>query len=112
MPVLTKACDMCEDRVAKGKMPMCVQHCQAFASVVLHDSELDHKSAVVRADVDRHVFVHVVEHRVGERLPDPRARELVPASGARDPDLHETHYVLQNHVRQGRSRSEILIYRP
>ena len=30
MPVLTKACDMCEDRVAKGKMPMCVQHCQAW----------------------------------------------------------------------------------
>ena len=30
MPVLTKACDLCEDRVAKGKMPMCVQHCQAW----------------------------------------------------------------------------------
>ena len=29
-PVITKACDMCEDRVAKGKMPMCVQHCQAW----------------------------------------------------------------------------------
>lgn len=30
MPVLTKACNMCEDRVAVGKMPMCVQHCQAW----------------------------------------------------------------------------------
>lgn len=30
MPVLTKACDMCADRVAKGKIPMCVQHCQAW----------------------------------------------------------------------------------
>jgi Fe-S-cluster-containing dehydrogenase component len=30
LPVLTKACDMCEDRVAEGKMPMCVQHCQAW----------------------------------------------------------------------------------
>ena len=30
MPVLTKACNLCEDRVAKGKMPMCVQHCQAW----------------------------------------------------------------------------------
>ena len=30
LPVMTKACDMCEDRVAKGKMPMCVQHCQAW----------------------------------------------------------------------------------
>lgn len=30
MPALTKACDLCEDRTAKGKMPMCVQHCQAW----------------------------------------------------------------------------------
>lgn len=29
-PLITKACDMCEDRVAVGKMPMCVQHCQAW----------------------------------------------------------------------------------
>ena len=30
VPMLTKACDLCEDRVSKGKMPMCVQHCQAW----------------------------------------------------------------------------------
>ena len=30
LPVMTKACDMCEDRTAKGKLPMCVQHCQAW----------------------------------------------------------------------------------
>ena len=30
LPVVTKACDMCESRTAKGKMPMCVQHCQAL----------------------------------------------------------------------------------
>lgn len=30
LPVLTKACDMCEGRVEKGKIPMCVQHCQAW----------------------------------------------------------------------------------
>lgn len=30
IPVLTKACNMCEDRVTKGKMPLCVQHCQAW----------------------------------------------------------------------------------
>lgn len=30
IPALTKVCDMCEDRAAKGKMPMCVQHCQAW----------------------------------------------------------------------------------
>lgn len=29
-PVLTKACDGCVDRVSKGKMPACVQHCQAW----------------------------------------------------------------------------------
>ena len=29
LPVITKACDLCESRTAKGKMPMCVQHCQA-----------------------------------------------------------------------------------
>ena len=30
-PMLTKACDMCADRTAKGKMPSCVQTCQAWA---------------------------------------------------------------------------------
>lgn len=30
LPVFTKACNMCEDRVEKGKMPMCVQHCQGW----------------------------------------------------------------------------------
>lgn len=30
LPAITKACTMCEDRVAEGKMPMCVQHCQAW----------------------------------------------------------------------------------
>ena len=30
LPVITKACDMCESRTSKGKMPMCVQHCQAW----------------------------------------------------------------------------------
>ena len=30
LPEITKACNMCENRVAKGKMPMCVQHCQAW----------------------------------------------------------------------------------
>lgn len=29
-PSLSKACNMCTDRVVKGKMPMCVQHCQAW----------------------------------------------------------------------------------
>lgn len=30
LPVITKACTMCADRTEAGKMPMCVQHCQAW----------------------------------------------------------------------------------
>ena len=30
LPILTKACTMCVDRVEKKKMPMCVQHCNAW----------------------------------------------------------------------------------
>lgn len=30
LPVVTKACDMCAERTEAGKMPMCVQHCQAW----------------------------------------------------------------------------------
>ena len=29
MPQLTSWCDLCEERVAGGKQPSCVQHCQA-----------------------------------------------------------------------------------
>ncbi len=30
LPIITQACDLCADRTAAGKMPMCVQHCQAW----------------------------------------------------------------------------------
>ena len=30
MPVLTQACNLCADSTKEGKMPMCVQHCQAW----------------------------------------------------------------------------------
>lgn len=30
MPIITNACDLCKDRTDKGKMPSCVQHCQAW----------------------------------------------------------------------------------
>lgn len=30
LPALTRACDMCAERTEKGKIPMCVQHCQAW----------------------------------------------------------------------------------
>lgn len=29
MPLYTDECDLCADRVGKGKLPSCVQHCQA-----------------------------------------------------------------------------------
>lgn len=38
LPVVTKACNLCADRVEKGKMPMCVQHCQAWC---LYFGEVD-----------------------------------------------------------------------
>lgn len=30
VPVPTELCNLCEDRVAAGKKPTCVHHCQAF----------------------------------------------------------------------------------
>ena len=29
LPIPTSLCDLCEDRVAKDKLPTCVHHCQA-----------------------------------------------------------------------------------
>jgi Fe-S-cluster-containing dehydrogenase component len=29
VPIPTNLCNLCEERVAKGKQPTCVQHCQA-----------------------------------------------------------------------------------
>lgn len=29
LPMPTSLCDLCEDRVAQGKIPTCVHHCQA-----------------------------------------------------------------------------------
>lgn len=30
VPIPTSLCDLCEDRLKEGKLPTCVQHCQAF----------------------------------------------------------------------------------
>ena len=43
LPVLTRACDMCEDRASKGKIPMCVQHCQAWCMYYGEVEELARK---------------------------------------------------------------------
>ena len=40
LPVLTKACNMCADRLEKGKMPMCVQPCQAWCMFYGEHDEL------------------------------------------------------------------------
>lgn len=43
LPVLTKACDMCVDRVERGKIPLCVQHCQAWCMYYGEVDELAQK---------------------------------------------------------------------
>lgn len=37
-PILTKACNLCVDRTEKGKIPLCVQHCQAY---IMYFDEID-----------------------------------------------------------------------
>lgn len=39
MPVLTKQCSLCGDRTAAGKLPSCVQHCQANCIQILDAEE-------------------------------------------------------------------------
>ena len=38
-PVLTKQCNLCADRQAEGKLPSCVQHCQANCIQILDAEE-------------------------------------------------------------------------
>ena len=52
-PVITKACNLCEERVAKGKMPMCVQHCQAKC---LEYGPLEELNAKLAAKTKQAVF--------------------------------------------------------
>jgi Fe-S-cluster-containing dehydrogenase component len=40
MPTLMKACDLCASRVETGKLPSCVQHCQAWCLYYGEDTEL------------------------------------------------------------------------
>jgi Fe-S-cluster-containing dehydrogenase component len=47
VPSLTKSCTMCEDRVEKGKMPMCVQHCQSWC---MYHGETDELITKINAD--------------------------------------------------------------
>jgi len=43
MPIPTEQCDLCADRVAKGKMPSCVHNCQAACMEFGTISELSKK---------------------------------------------------------------------
>lgn len=52
-PMLTKSCDLCADRVADGKMPMCVQHCQAWCMAY---GELDDLARKIDGD-SRYMFL-------------------------------------------------------
>lgn len=45
IPLPTSLCNLCEDRVAKGKMPSCVQHCQALVMSYGPVKELAEKMA-------------------------------------------------------------------
>jgi len=38
-PVLTDQCNLCQDRLAEGKLPSCVQHCQANCIQILDVDE-------------------------------------------------------------------------
>jgi len=43
IPIPTSLCDLCEDRVAKGKKPSCVHHCLAQVIEYGHVEELGQK---------------------------------------------------------------------
>lgn len=45
IPVPTKLCDLCADRVAEGKKPACVHHCLAFCMEYGPAEELSKKMA-------------------------------------------------------------------
>lgn len=45
IPFPTSLCNLCEDRVAKGKIPSCVQHCQALVMSYGPVKELAEKMA-------------------------------------------------------------------
>ena len=43
MPVITKACDLCADRVSEGKDPACVHHCLAACMELVPVEEIPQK---------------------------------------------------------------------
>ena len=50
MPVLTKACDMCEDRIEAGKKPACAHHCLAKCMEAVAIDEIPAKLAELGGD--------------------------------------------------------------
>ena len=53
MPVFTEQCDLCAERVESGKLPTCVQHCQA---AVLKYGEVDDLCADLAAKPKQTLF--------------------------------------------------------
>ena len=56
-PMLTKSCDLCAERVETGKLPMCVQHCQAWCMAY---GELDELASKIDGD-SRYMFLTPLE---------------------------------------------------
>ena len=54
LPALTKQCDGCAGRVAEGKRPTCVQHCQAKC---MEYGELEELAASMEAGSKKVLYV-------------------------------------------------------
>lgn len=51
VPIPTSVCNMCEDRIEKGKKPLCAQHCQSFVIEVGPIEELAQKVSAKKKQV-------------------------------------------------------------
>lgn len=54
LPMPTSLCDMCADRVAEGRLPKCVHHCQ---SGCMYFGPVDEMAKLVEGQTDSVLFV-------------------------------------------------------